>query len=289
MSSTISYVNGELISSDLAAVSIFDHGFTVADGVFETLKFTNGIPFAIDRHLNRLEKSCNGLGIKFPGYNLLNDAIKQVSQVNSAINFGRMRITATSGLGPLGSDRSNGEFTLIISVAAQTTWPDTSGLLLVPWIRNERSPLVSVKTTSYAENVYALAAAKSAGFDEAIFLNSKGQLTEGSGSNIFLVKNGTIFTPSFQSGLLKGVTRDLVIEWAKPHFEICEESLSKQDLFTAQEVFITSSTRDISPVDRIGQLTESSTIENETEFQVGPITQEIAKIFKANSEVMTNP
>ncbi len=289
MSNSISYVNGELIESDLASISIFDHGFTVADGVFETLKFKAGVPFALNRHISRLEKSCAGLGIEFPGFEILNQAVQQVSQANLNVEFGRIRITVTSGLGPLGSDRSNGKFTLVVSVAPQTVWPDTSGLALVPWIRNEKSPLVSVKTTSYAENVFALAAAKKAGFDEAIFLNSAGYLTEGSGSNIFIVKNGIIFTPSVESGLLKGVTRDLVIEWGKTKFEIQEQSLKPQDLFTADELFITSSTRDVAAVDRIGRLTESNRIEAETSFRIGPITQEIAQIFKANSEAITNP
>ncbi len=289
MSKTISYVNGRLLESDVAAISIFDHGFTVADGVFETLKIENGQTFALTRHLNRLAISCNGLGIKFPGLELLEQAVSQVSKHNQAIELGRMRITVTSGEGPLGSDRLTGEPTLVISVAQQVAWPATSEILLMPWIRNEKSPLVSYKTTSYAENVYALSIAKEHGFGEAIFLNSLGFLTEGTGSNVFLVKNQKVLTPSAHCGLLKGVTRDLVIEWASNQFEVIECEISQEEFLAADEVFITSTTRDVSPVSKIATLDNSSRINNVRTIQVGPITQEIAKIFKAKSEQMSNP
>ncbi len=289
MSKTISYVNGQLINSDVAAISIFDHGFTVADGVFETVKIENGRAFALTRHLNRLANSCAGLGIKFPGLELLEEAVSQVCKYNQAIELGRMRITVTSGEGPLGSDRLTGEPTLVISVAQQVAWPATSEILLMPWIRNEKSPLVSYKTTSYAENVYALSIAKEHGFGEAIFLNSLGFLTEGTGSNVFLVKNQKVLTPSAHCGLLKGVTRDLVIEWASNQFEVIECEISQEEFLAADEVFITSTTRDVSPVSKIATLDNSSRINNVRTIQVGPITQEIAKIFKAKSEQMSNP
>ncbi len=289
MSKTISYVNGQLLESDVAAISIFDHGFTVADGVFETVKIENGRAFALTRHLNRLANSCAGLGIKFPGLEILEEAVSQVCKYNQAIELGRMRITVTSGEGPLGSDRLTGEPTLVISVAQQVAWPATSEILLMPWIRNEKSPLVSYKTTSYAENVYALSIAKEHGFGEAIFLNSLGFLTEGTGSNVFLVKNQKVLTPSAHCGLLKGVTRDLVIEWASNQFEVIECEISQEEFLAADEVFITSTTRDVSPVSKIATLDNSSRINNVRTIQVGPITQEIAKIFKAKSEQMSNP
>lgn len=289
MPTTICYVNGQLIDSDNASVSVFDHGFTVADGVFETLKIKHGVVFAVNRHLNRLENSCKGLGIRFPGSALVAQAINQVANANSKLAIGRLRITVTSGIGPLGSDRANSEPTLIVSVAEQNAWPQSSSLLLVPWIRNEKSPLVSLKTTSYAENVYALGIAKQFGFDEAVFLNSHGFLTEGTGSNIFLVKDDIIYTPSPDSGLLKGVTRDLVIEWAGDKYSIIESKISKNDLFDAQEVFITSTTRDVHPVNRIASLGMSSTIDEDKQFQIGKNTQEIAQIFAVKSELAINP
>lgn len=121
-------MNGKLTEADAAAVSVFDHGFTVADGVFETLKFTSGNAFAIDRHLVRLINSAKGLGIAYPAPELIKTAIAEVSSANKHISNGRMRITVTSGSGPLGSDRSSAEPTLVISVAEQKTWRKLFGI-----------------------------------------------------------------------------------------------------------------------------------------------------------------
>ncbi len=287
MSKTVCYVNGQLLDSDQANISVFDHGFTVADGVFETLKFQSGQPFAVDRHIKRLRKSCDGLGIAFPDEGTLRNAIDSVSQANGEIAQGRMRITVTSGNGPLGSDRINISPTLVISVAAQKPWADSSEVLLVPWIKNEKSPLVGLKTTSYAENVYALEAAHEKGFSEAVFLSGQGLLSEGTGSNIFIVKNGEVLTPGTNSGLLEGITRELVLEWST--FPIFIKDLTEDDLFEADEVFITSSTRDVHPVTRIAKLTEAKRVVNLKELSVGKVTSEIAMTFKKLSSERINP
>lgn len=287
MSKTVCYVNGQLLDSEQANISVFDHGFTVADGVFETLKFQSGLAFAVDRHINRLKKSCDGLGIAFPDELTLRNAIDTVSQANKEISQGRMRITVTSGSGPLGSDRINVSPTLVISVANQKPWPDSSEVLLVPWLRNEKSPLVGLKTTSYAENVYALDVAHAHGYSEAIFLNSQGLLSEGTGSNIFIVKNGEVLTPGSNSGLLEGITRELVIEWST--YPVFIKDLTEADLFDADEVFITSSTRDVHPVTRVAKLTEAKHVVNLKELSVGKITNEISKIFKQKSNERINP
>jgi len=166
---THAWINDGLALISDAKVSVLDHGFTVADGVFETLLVTEGKVFALDRHLARLAKSAVGLGISAPDFPQITNAISQVLANNPKIDFGRLRVTLTSGTGPLGSDRTSTQPTLVIALAEQPTWPKSTSLLLVPWNRNENSPLVGLKTTSYAENVYALAAAKSYGFSVAIF------------------------------------------------------------------------------------------------------------------------
>ena len=289
MEKTFCYVNGQIIDSQLASISVFDHGFTVADGVFETLKLNSGKVFALDRHLDRLEQSCLGLGITCPSREMLTKAVSEVCALNDSIANGRLRITVTSGSGPLGSDRHQSQPTLVISVAPQAQWPSTAQLLIMPWARNETSPLVSVKTISYAENVHALAVAKSFDFSEAIFLNTQGKVTEGTGSNIFLVKDRVIFTPKITSGLLQGVTRNLVLEWAVAKFEIRESALSEENLFNADEIFITSTTRDVQPVSRLARLDNSHRISKESVYEVGPVTQEIALLFKSQSQQMSNP
>ena len=158
------WVNGQLVPIEQAKISVLDHGFMVADGVFETLKISGGRAFAVDRHNLRLRRSANGLGIKCPTDAVINGAIDEIMAANPPFELGRLRITVTSGIGPLGSDRIGGEPTLVLSVAPQPAWPETTGAVLVPWMRNELSAIVGLKTISYAENVYALEAAHKHGF-----------------------------------------------------------------------------------------------------------------------------
>ncbi len=283
MSVTHFWINDELVSTLDAKISVLDHGFTVADGVFETLLVTDGKVFAIDRHLTRLAKSAAGLGIAAPDLSQISKAISQVLAKNPKIDFGRIRVTLTSGSGPLGSDRTTSEPTLVISIAEQSAWPDSTTILLVPWTRNENSPLAGLKTTSYAENVYALAAAKERGFSEAIYCDTSGRLCEGTGSNIFLVKNQTIITPSEGSGLLRGITRDLVIEWARDAgFSVIERDVDPLELWQAEEVFITSSTRDIHPVTGLAKLDIMGNVVDNRLMETGLLTEKLSILFNAH-------
>ena len=290
MTVTHFWIKDELVPIVDAKVSVLDHGFTVADGVFETLLVSDGKVFALDRHLARLAKSASGLGISMPDSVKISNGITQVLQKNPKVDFGRLRITVTSGAGPLGSDRTSAEPTLVISLAEQATWPATTKVLLVPWTRNENSPLAGLKTTSYAENVYALDAAKSQGFSEAIFCDTSGRLCEGTGSNIFLVKGDQIFTPSDASGLLRGITRDLVIEWANDSgFVIVERDVDPSELWDADEVFITSSTRDVHPVSELARLDSSGNVVDRKTLAPGLVTEKLGNIFLTQRAEKLNP
>jgi len=284
------WINDGLVPIADAKISVLDHGFTVADGVFETLLVTDGNVYALDRHLTRLVKSAAGLGLTPPNLPQISKAIAQVLEANLNIEFGRIRVTLTSGAGPLGSDRSSNESTLVISISEQAPWPESTKVLLVPWTRNENSPLAGLKTTSYAENVFALAAAKSHGFSEAIYCDTSGRLCEGTGSNIFLVKDGQIITPSEESGLLRGITRDLVIEFAQnAEFEVIERNVNPKELWTADEVFITSSTRDIHPVSELARLDLMGKVVDRKQNERGTITEKLSEIFRANRTKNLNP
>jgi branched-chain amino acid aminotransferase len=290
MTVTHFWINDELVPIVDAKVSVLDHGFTVADGVFETLLVSDGEVFALDRHLARLAKSASGLGISMPDSVKISNGITQVLQKNPKVDFGRLRITVTSGAGPLGSDRTSAEPTLVISLAEQATWPASTKVILVPWTRNENSPLAGLKTTSYAENVYALDAAKSQGFSEAIFCDTSGRLCEGTGSNIFLVKGDQIFTPSDASGLLRGITRDLVIEWATDSgFVIVERDVDPGELWDADEVFITSSTRDVHPVSELAKLDSSGNVVDRMTLATGLVTEKLGNIFLTQRAEKLNP
>ena len=290
MTITHFWINDGLVPVDDAKVSVLDHGFTVADGVFETLLVSDGKVFALDRHLARLANSANGLGLSAPNGQQISEGIHQVLAKNPEIGFGRIRVTLTSGSGPLGSDRSSNSPTLIISMAEQAPWPDTTTLLLVPWTRNENSPLAGLKTTSYAENVYALDAAKKNGFSEAIFCDSSGRLCEGTGSNIFAVKDDEIFTPSEASGLLRGITRDLVIESARSAgLNISERDVDPTELWDADELFITSSTRDIHPVSELAKLDLAGIVVDRRILASGLVTGELRNIFNGKRSENLNP
>ena len=244
----------ELLDADQARVSVFDHGITVGDGVFETLKVLGGEPLALTRHLHRLVRSCEVLGLQLPNLEAIRAAVGEVIRNEpEASDLGRLRITCTGGAGPLASDRLDGSQTTIMALRPMQPWPATTSAVVVPWVRNERSAVTGAKTTSYAENVVALQWAHDRGFSEGLFANTLGQISEGTGTNVFVVKDGDVLTPPVSSGCLAGITRELLLEWGLA----TEAALSLEDLESADEVFLTSSTRDVHPVTKLGDRTWS--------------------------------
>jgi branched-chain amino acid aminotransferase len=237
---------GRLADEKDATVSVLDHAFTVGDGVFETLKVTAGRPFAITRHLRRLAASASAMGMQVPDDAVIRRAIDEVLAACDLVDHGRLRITYTGGVGPLGSDRANAVPTLVVAATPTTPWPDSTSVVTVPWTRNERSALAGIKSTSYGENVVALTWAHDRGASEAVFANGRGELCEGTGTNVFVVIDGQVLTPSLASGCLAGITRELVLEW----FDATEADVPLEVLATADEVFVTSSTRNVHPVTR---------------------------------------
>jgi branched-chain amino acid aminotransferase len=237
--------DGDLVALDQARVSVLDHGLTVGDGVFETLSLGPSGVFALSRHLHRLAASAAALDLPAPDLDIVGIAVAEVVQANlpSVGPVGRLRITYTSGAGSLGSDRALVEPTLIVTAAVSAPWPETTSAITVPWPRNERSAVAGVKTTSYAENVLALAEARRRGVSEALVPNTVGNLCEGTGTNVFVVLDGRVYTPSLSSGCLAGITRELVLEW----FGGVESELPESVLREADEVFLTSSTRGVHP------------------------------------------
>lgn len=271
------------------AIRALDHGVTVGDGVFETAKIVDGQVFARTRHHERMDRSLAGLGLPALDRARVDEGIEAV-MADGPIGFGRLRYTVTGGVGPLGSDRLDSPLTYIVTAGDQPRPAPVTTVAVVPWTRNERAATVGLKTTSYAENVVALAAAKSVGGTEAIFANSAGQLCEGTGSNIFVIRDGVVLTPPMESGPLAGITRALTIEWCREEgLEVREEALPLSVLATADEVFITSSTRDVQAVGTIrvvptqqtlaGELPGVDLAERELGKEPGPVTARAAEIF----------
>ncbi len=272
------WVNGRLSEPDAARISPFDHGFTVGDGVFETCKVTGGEAFALTRHLRRLDRSASGLGLRTPDHEAIRAGIKEL--LSSEPAAGRLRITLTGGPGPLGSDRGDEGTTLTLAVSPESAWEPATSVAVVPWVRNERSAVAGLKTTSYAENVVALDRAHQLDSSEAILANTAGELCEGTGSNIFVVVDGQLVTPSLASGCLAGITRELVIEWCGAR----EEDVALEGLRFAEEAFLTSSTRDVQPIRQI--VWGAGDVQA---LPVGQLTEDARAVFAERAASTTDP
>lgn len=263
------WINGELLSDPKApAVPVTDHGLTVGDAVFEAVKVVDGQPFALQRHLDRLEDSAAGLGLV--GLDV-DDVRRGVAAVldGEPITLGRLRITVTGGNAPLGSGRGSDPLTVIVVASPMDPAPETTAVITVPWPRNERGALAGLKTTSYGENVVALARAQQAGASEAVFANLAGNLCEGTGTNVFYVVDGEVRTPTLASGCLAGVTRALLIEW----FGATEVDEPLEVAAGADEIFLVSTTRDVQGVRRW----------DDRELDApGPVTRAAAAAWRAN-------
>jgi branched-chain amino acid aminotransferase len=241
------WIDGAIVDAAEAKVSVFDHGLTVGDGVFETIKVIGGRPFALRRHIERLHRSARGLGLDVPLSDArLRAAIDELlAATPDRTDPGRLRITVTGGVAPPGSGRGTAGPTLIIAVASLDPWEADTAAITVPWPRNERSAVTGLKTTSYAENVVALAEARKVGATEAIMPNLAGNLCEGTGTNVFVVLGGVLSTPPLLAGCLAGVTRALLLEELP---EADEDNVPIAALPDADEVLLTSSTRDVQPL-----------------------------------------
>lgn len=270
------WCDGVLLDDPTApALRLDDHGFTVGDGLFETLKVTDGVPFALTRHLVRLTEGARRLGLPEPDLDAVRRGIATV--LDGGEDLGRLRITYTAGPGPFGSQRTGGPSTLVVALAPATLHPESAVVVRVPWVRNERSPVAGVKTISFAENVVALAHARERGAGEALLANTLGNVCEGTGSNVGYVVDGQARTPSLASGCLPGVTRGLLLEWA----DVVEVDEPVGVLEEASEVFLLSSTRDVQPVRRL----------DDRELPApGPVTAGLQRVWAAKvAELGTDP
>lgn len=270
------WLDGGLQDTESARVSVFDHGLTVGDGIFETVKAVNGRPFALTRHLDRLARSARGLGLPEPDADEVRHACAAVLEANP-MPLGRLRITYTGGHGPLGSDRGEHGPTLLVALGDTTRRPDSTAVITVPWTRNERGALTGLKTTSYAENVVALARAREQGASEALFGNTVGRLCEGTGSNVFVVLDGEIHTPPVASGCLAGITRALAVEWTGA----AETDLPMDVLRRADEIFLTSTLRDVQAVHRVD--------DRELPGAPGPVTAKAMRTFDEHATAELDP
>lgn len=244
------WLNGRVCALGEARISPFDQGLTLGDGVYETLVDRGSGPVALGRHWQRLHHACGTLGMAVPDEQTLRDAFRDVMAANG-MKAARLRFTITRGEGVFGSS-STSEPTMIAVATALREWPATERVCIVPWKRNASGALTGIKSISYGENGRAMAYAREHGAGEAVFANTRDELCEGSGSNVFIVRDDVVLTPPLDSGCLPGVMREMVIECCRASgIKVDERRLSIDEFRHAPEAFLTSSTRDVHPVSHI--------------------------------------
>jgi len=256
----IIYLNGQLISRFEAKLSPFDHGFLYGYGLFETMRAYDGHIFRLDSHLTRLRCSAESIGLTHSilttekGKQSLKAACMATLEANE-LKDARIRLTVSAGEGDMTPDPGTcSSPTTLITVQNLVPLPpekyETGFKAAVSFLRrNSQSPLSRLKSTCYMENVLARMAARAAGCDEAILLNEQGYLAEGSSTNIFLVSNGELITPCFESGVLPGITRDAVQEIARTsNIKATERWVELNELIEAQEAFVTNSILELMPL-----------------------------------------
>jgi branched-chain amino acid aminotransferase len=270
------WVNGTLLEDPQSpAIAVTDHGLTVGDGVFEAIKVVDGKAFALTRHLERLVRSARSLGLPEPDLAVFRSAVAEVLEPEH-LPLGRIRMTYTGGPSPLGSNRGDAAPTMVVVAAAMDKAPASTSVLRVPWPRNERGAMAGVKSTSYAENVVALAEAAKVGASEAIFENLAGHLCEGTGSNVGYVVGGEVRTPTLGVGCLAGVTRALLLEW----YDVKEVDEPIEVLDSADEIFLMSTTRDVQGVHRI---------DDRDLMAPGPLTSELMALWSTREAEHPDP
>jgi len=267
---TILWANGQWLDALEFSFSPMDRGVTVGLGLFETILAVDGEPIFAAQHLARLRASCERLGW-LPNLPDCQPILRELIQRNHLTHGrARIRLAITGGSGSIHDLTLGSDHAVWITAVRAANAPPTTSANLSPWMRNERSPLAGLKCASYAENLVALADAARLGFEETVFLNTRGQLCETATANLFVVKNGQLLTPSPASGCLPGITRGVVIELAGQLGIACTQGdLSLLDLQTADECFLTSSIRGLMGLDRFER----------TLFPPGPLTQALREAW----------
>jgi len=255
------WCNGDFHDGPLA-VSPADRGLTHGLGLFETVLAVDGEPVALDLHLARMKEGAGRLGWALGDEDFGEVIPELLHRKGLEKGRARVRIAMTAGAGELHDPGRGMDALLWITASASLPPPAAVSLATAAFARNERSPLAGLKCASYAENVLALAQARRAGADEPLFFNTRSELCEAATANVFLVKDGVIFTPPLESGCLPGTMRQRVMARAA----VTECVLTERDVVEADEVFLTSAIRGVVPVARI----------DGRELALGPVSGRLA-------------
>jgi branched-chain amino acid aminotransferase len=254
------YVNGKIAPADEAVIPVYDHGFLYGEGVYETLRTYNRVPFLYDRHVRRLRESAAYLllDVPFTDDQLLAwiyDTVAAAGDIGEAY----IRVLLTRGVGELTYDvKATPVPSLVIIAKPLDEAParvltDGIRVALVPILRNHPGSVNPIiKSNNLLNNALAMQEANRRGADEGLMCNYRGELSECSQANFFIVRGGVAITPRSQAGLLEGITRAFLFEVGRDvGVQVTDETLRPADLDAADEAFITSTTRELSPVTRI--------------------------------------
>lgn len=260
MSEPLIFIDGKFYPKSEAKVSVYDHGFLYGDGVFEGIRVYDGAIFKLEEHLDRLFSSAKSIMLNIPmSKEELKAAIIETLRKNGLRNA-YIRLVVTRGIGDLGLDpRKCSNPSVIIIAEPMIVLHDErvkeEGITaMISWVRRDPIDATSheIKTLNYMNSILAKIEANLCGVDEAICLDTKGYVSEGAAENLFIIKNGKIYTPPIATGALAGITRNVIIELAKRlGYSVVEKNITPNELFNADEVFMTGTAAEIVPVRKI--------------------------------------
>ncbi|HEX9486622.1 MAG TPA: branched-chain-amino-acid transaminase [Gemmatimonadales bacterium] len=278
----IIWIDGTYYDRASAKVSVFDHGLLYGDGVFEGIRVYDRRVFRLAQHVDRLYASAKGVWLEIPLAKAAMHGLVEEAVAKSGLEQAYIRLVVTRGVGDLGLDpRKCVKASIICIVDTIQLWPQErydkglTALTAATPIHHRESLSPRIKSLNYLSHILAKVEGIAAGVDEVIMLDAQGYVAEASGMNLFAVTNGTLKTPPAYAGILRGVTRDAIIELARDAtYGVEEVPLNRYDLYTADEMFLTGTAAEVVPVTKLdGRVIGAG--------KPGPTTLELAKRFKA--------
>lgn len=293
--SAVAYVNGRICSEQDATISVFDHGFLFGEGVYEVVRTYHREPFLLDRHFRRLRTSARMIALDIPQTDAELEAAMRQTMAYYAAGPGAgksdelyVRFLVTRGLGDMSYNPAGSPGPSLVMIVkplippADRAYTEGVKVALVSVVRNHPgsvNPLI--KSNNLLNNALAMQEAIRRGAFEAILKNYRGEISECSQSNLFVIKNGVALTPRLNAGLLAGITREFILEVADDAgVPVKNAVVSEEDLFAADEVFLTSTTREVVPIVRVDERVIA-------DGMPGPLTRRLLEVYREKADRLT--